>query len=259
MPTPARLLERLSAIAASLARTGKAQALIGLGSVGLELERLDAHSDLDFFVIAEDGQKGALLADLSWMTEAASDAYFFQNTPDGYKWLFSDGVFCEFAVFEPPELAGIPFAPGRVVWKKPGVPETIALPLATSHHPETTLEWVTGEALTNLLVGLQRYRRGERLSALRFVQGYALDRVLQLMARQEGGGAGQPDPFAPERRLEQRHPEAAALLMAFAPGYLGTPDAALAMLAWLEAHVTVNPAIAAAIRQVHAGIMADRA
>jgi len=40
----------------------------------------------------------------------------------------ADGVFCEFAVFEPQELPAIPFAPGRVVWKRDGVDAAIALP-----------------------------------------------------------------------------------------------------------------------------------
>ena len=39
---PDQLLQRLEAIAHSIAGTGRGLALIGLGSVGAELERLDA-------------------------------------------------------------------------------------------------------------------------------------------------------------------------------------------------------------------------
>ena len=49
----AALLSRLDAIAASLARRQGTLALIGLGSVGTDMARLDRYSDLDFFVIAE--------------------------------------------------------------------------------------------------------------------------------------------------------------------------------------------------------------
>jgi lincosamide nucleotidyltransferase B/F len=45
------LLTRLDEIGQSLAHSGHALALIGLGSDGQELDRLDASSDLDFFVI----------------------------------------------------------------------------------------------------------------------------------------------------------------------------------------------------------------
>ena len=43
------LLKRLDDIGQSLERSGHALALIGLGSVGVELDRLDSYSDLDFF------------------------------------------------------------------------------------------------------------------------------------------------------------------------------------------------------------------
>ena len=121
MPSPEQLLARLEAIGRALEVTGHGLALIGLGSVGVELDRLDAFSDLDFFAIVEPGHKGALMADLSWLAAAGPMAYAFQNTADGYKLLFDDDIFCEFAIFEPAELAGIPFAPGRVVWRQPHV------------------------------------------------------------------------------------------------------------------------------------------
>ena len=63
------LLRRLDDIGQSIAESDDAQALIGLGSVGLELERLDSHSDLDFFVIVDDGFKAPYLNDLAWETE----------------------------------------------------------------------------------------------------------------------------------------------------------------------------------------------
>jgi hypothetical protein len=44
---PQHLLDRLDAIGRSLEASSHALALIGLGSVGLELAQLDAHSDLD--------------------------------------------------------------------------------------------------------------------------------------------------------------------------------------------------------------------
>ena len=94
-------------------------ALIGLGSVGLELERLDSYSDLDFFTIVRPGHKADYLDDLSWLADVAPIAYCFRKTRDGYKLLYEDGIFCEFAVFEEAELAQS-FPPGRVVWRAPG-------------------------------------------------------------------------------------------------------------------------------------------
>jgi len=57
MNTPEKLLKRLDDIGQELSKRPGALALIGLGSVGLERERLDTFSDLDFFVIVQAGYK----------------------------------------------------------------------------------------------------------------------------------------------------------------------------------------------------------
>jgi hypothetical protein len=243
------LLLRLEQIGQTLANSRHALALIGLGSVGLELDRLDDHSDLDFFVIVEPGYKSQYLHELEWLTSVAPTAYYFQNTPDGFKLLYADGVFCEFAVFEPLELAGIPFAPGRVVWKRPEISEAIAIPQRASAPPARQgVNWHVGEALTNLYIGLERWQRGEKLSAARFIQGLAVDRLLELVEMVEPAQAGAEDPFNPARRFEQRYPGVARRLPDFVQGYEHSPESALAILKFLERHFPVNPAIAQAIR-----------
>jgi len=248
------LLTRLDAIGRSLESSAHAEALIGLGSVGLELERLDEYSDLDFFAVVEPGWKAHYIADLGWLEQAGPLVYTFRNTPDGFKVLFADGIFCEFAVFERAELAGIPFAPGRIVWKRPDVPENIAVPTASTGAPAAkSPDFLLGEALTNLYVGLCRYRRGERLSALRFIQGYAVDRVVELAGLIEAESAALRDPYSGERRFEARFPVTARLLPGMLAGYERTPESALAVLAWLEQHFPVNPALAGRIRELAKG------
>ena len=243
MPNPkqALLVSRLNQIGASLAPTNKAVALIGLGSVGMEMDRLDQFSDLDFFVIVETGFKGEFLEDLGWLGSICPIAYCFRNTPDGYKLLFEDGVFCEFAVFEEPELHHIPFAPGRIVWKRSGAPDTLALPHRVQNgQGNPSLEWSLGEALTNLYVGISRFHRGEKLSAMRLVQCYAVDRVLELAERIEPSASSSRDVFAPERRYEQRNPSVAELLASFTQGYERSVESARAILIFLERHFDVN-------------------
>ncbi len=244
-----RLLGRLQAIGESLRDTGQApQALIGLGSVGLERERLDAWSDLDFFAIVEPGHKARFIDQLDWLHAAHPLVWHFRNTADGHKALMADGVFCEFAVFEPQDLDGIPFAPGRVIWKREGVDDSIATPRRAMPGPRTTDEtWIVGEALSCLLVGLQRWHRGEKLSAARFVQSHALDRLIELDALRSRPTAG--DPFNTERRLESRQPRLAQELPRLVPGYAQTPAAAVAMLDALRTRgAQLNPAIVQRIR-----------
>lgn len=241
------LIKRLEEIGDSLAQTGQAVALIGLGSVGTELDRLDDYSDLDFFAIVAPGRKQHFLADLGWLSRICPVAYAFANTEDGYKLLYSDGIFCEFAVFEAAELEGIPFAHGRVVWKLPHVPETIASPKPRAPREPRSVEWLLGELLTNLYVGLGRFCRGEKLTAQRFIQHYAVDRLLELAAFIETEAPAHRDPFANERRFEQRFPSTAALLPQFVPGYEGSVTAVRAILAFVSARFPVNTALAEAI------------
>jgi hypothetical protein len=245
------LLKRLDEIGQSLAQSGHALALLGLGSVGLELERLDAYSDLDFFAVVEPGYKRAFLENLDWLSALCPVAYRFPNTDDGYKLLFADGIFCEFAVFEPEELQAAVFAPGRIVWKRPEIAETLARPRREiPERQKRSQAWLVGEALTNLYVGLGREKRGERLSALRFIQGYAVDRLLELVEAAEEAQPVSADGFALERRFEQRHPRAAGLAPAWMQGYERNRESALAILAFLEANFAVNAAMAEAIRQL---------
>ena len=79
-----RLLARLDAIGRSLAETGHALALLGQGSSGAGLDRLDDYSDLDFFALVEAGHKRAYLDDLGWLSRLAPpkpSSPFSKNTP----------------------------------------------------------------------------------------------------------------------------------------------------------------------------------
>jgi hypothetical protein len=245
------LLKRLDEIGYSLEQSGRALALIGLGSVGVELDRLDAYSDLDFFVIVESDYKRTYLDSLHWLSNVHPIAYHFLNTEDGYKVLYKDGIFCEFAVFESAELEHIPFAPGRIVWKRADVPDTIGQPTTfPSFKQERGKDWLLGEALTNIYVGLNREKRGEKLSATRFIQGYAVDRLLELVDYVEPANETHRDPFVNERRFEQRFPSIAPEVSTWMQGYEKNRESALAILAFLEKNFRVNEAIAAEIRQL---------
>ncbi len=247
MITPHNLLERLDRIARSLEDSGHALALIGLGSVGRERERLDRYSDLDFFAIVEDGFKSGYIDDLSWLTGIAPVAYSFRNTKDGFKLLYADGVFCEFAVFELDELKTVAFSEGSVVWKRADVDEAICRPVVPYPVQNTSTDFLLGEALTNLLVGLSRHHRGEALSASRFIQQYAVDRVLALAPAIEDERPGVRDPFVNERRFEERFPHVAAELSSFVQGYDRNIESAGAILAFLQRHFPLDTAMARAI------------
>lgn len=246
-----QLLPRLYDIGQSLKATRQALALIALGSVGAELDRLDDYSHLCFLVVVEPGQKQAYLAHLNWLDSVCPIEYSFQQTPNGYKALLADGNFCEFSILEPHELGQTPYSGARIVWHDPDFDEALCLGCQPKEPPPAnTLEWNLGEALTNLYVGLCRYRRGEKLSAARFVQGYALDRLVEISHLVESEQPAHKDIFTPERRYEQRFPLTAQHLNEFMPGYERTPEAAKAILSFLEAHFEVNAAIKAKVLEL---------
>jgi hypothetical protein len=247
---PKVLEQRLEALAQELSTRDDALGLLALGSVGTELTRLDAWSDLDFFVLVREGAKQRYIADLDWLAAAHPLVWHYQNTADGRKALMADGVFCEFAVFETHELRQIPYAPGRLVWRRSEVDPALACPeqpLPARHDSD----WCIGEALSNLMIGLRRHARGERLAAMRMIQFHALDRVLEYLESQQPNpqvAGSARDPFNIDRRIEMRSPQAAQTLPVWAGGYERTRQAALAQLQLLEAHAVVPACVAEQIR-----------
>ncbi len=242
------LLRRLDEIGESMRRSGRALALLALGSCGLETERLDEFSDLDFFVIAKDGEKAAFIDNLDWLAAVGPIAYAYRNTPDGHKVLFADGVLCEFAVFEARELSGIPFARGRVVWREEGFDEAVCVPRRAAGTAPGSREWLLGEALTSLYVGLCRLGRGEKLAAMRAIQVEAVGRALELAVTVEPAASMAADPYSLARRFEGRWPGLEPLLASFMQGYERSGESALAILGFLESRFEVSAAMAGAIR-----------
>ncbi|UQZ35303.1 hypothetical protein C2I18_18310 [Paenibacillus sp. PK3_47] len=246
------LLQRLKEIGGSLERKGGALLLLGVGSVGVELNRMDEYSDLDFFVIVKPGLKDRYIDRLDWLEDVHPLAYAFKNSDVGCKILFGDGVYGEYAVFEEKELADASYTEGRVVWKDPlykhpGI-EKPAKPVQSKRND--SLDYPLNEALTNLYVGLGRYARGECLSAARFVQSYAVDSILSVLHLLEPEVDYYPDPFGNERRLEKRFPYFAEKIGQMIQGYDRVPESALCILNFLEGVYPVNPVLSEEIRRL---------
>jgi lincosamide nucleotidyltransferase B/F len=241
------LLGRLDAIAEAALKQGHVLAVLALGSSGMEQERIDRYSDLDVWIIIEEGYREHILGDLGWLNAVCPIVYKSRHSASGYRLLFEDGIFSELDAFEVADLASIPFAEARIVWKAEGMPETLGVPQLAHARDVRSTEAMLGEALGNIYVGLGRFYRGEKLSAMRFIQVYALDQVLKLASLVEEEQAARRDLFSVERRFEKRFPGIAADLPAMAPGYDRTPEAALAILQYLDRHFQIEPAMKQAI------------
>jgi hypothetical protein len=247
---PQRLLQRLDDLGALLAGRDDALALIALGSVGLDLGRLDDHSDMDFFVVVDHGAKLRYLESVDWLEALCPIEFSFPNSVDGRKVLFADGLFAEYAVFTVEELRAGSFPPGRLVWARDDAPTGLErsgrLP---GPSPYDYPEYHVNEAVTNLYVGLHRDARGERLAACRLIQNHAVDRLLTYLELTKPGNARQ-DAFVLERGAERRFGPDVLPLSEMVRGYDRNREAALAILDWLEARVDVDRALAAEIRRL---------
>lgn len=209
-----RLLKRLDDLGYHLSLREEVLALIGLGSVGDEVERIDRYSDLDFFVVVEDEHKVAYLTDLSWLSEVHPLVYTFKNTKDGHKILFADQIYGEFAVFGRSEIDQTTHAKGRIIYQAHHYdnPRLVEQKGDIPKLKGDNIEYAANEALTNIYVGLLRYHRGEKLSGTRMVEVHALNQIISILHLIDEAETVDVDLFNLERRLEHRYPDFAAKL-----------------------------------------------
>ncbi|MBU1142768.1 MAG: hypothetical protein KKH92_03885 [Firmicutes bacterium] len=238
-----KLLKRLDEIGDSLSKRESTIALLGLGSVGVELDRLDDYSDLDFFVIVEDEVKESFIDDLSWLEHAHPLAYAFKNSNDGYKILFQDGIYGEYAVFGKNEVNHVTQAEGRIVWMNPNY----SLPTLTKTKgnipqiKKENIEYRINEALTNLYVGLLRAIRGEKLSAYRFIETHAFNNLLSIIHHFEIEQSIHEDLFNIERRFEMHYPDMTNHLSQMLSGYDHLAKSAQAIFDYIAHIYDINP------------------
>lgn len=235
-----RVQDTLELLATSAANSPNTIAFIGAGSAGAAISRMDQYSDIDFFLIVEDGFSSHFINNNSWFGDYLPIVFEFRDTEHGNKVLLENGVFLEFAIFTLAELAqnGIPGL--QTIWSKSG----FVLPDLSSKVPQIReLSYYVDQALSNLLVGALRLRRGERLAALAMIERYAINNLLT--AYRVKNNLKIEDPFNIERRAEQ------ALGVDIAPlvqGYERLERSLEQILAFAENNFEVNSSIAQNIR-----------
>ena len=213
------------------------QCFLGLGSIS-SVDRMDDSSDIDFFLIVDEGRKTWFIDHLDWLRFEPL-AFHFLNTKDGYKCMYADGTFLEFAVFEPKELEGIPFVGGTILYARTDFDENI-LSKEPKKMYQTSNEYHLNEALTNLYIGLLRDKRGEKTSAFLFIQVYAVDHVLHLLDGKLTSTPIEVDPFSVSRRIERKYPNDHQLIASMMQGYAKNQASALAIVTFLNQHYEIN-------------------
>ena len=233
-----RIQKRMEDLAQRVSHDPDVSCLLGLGSMS-ELSRLDEYSDLDFFLIVKDTAKDKFLHDLTWL-EVEDIHFCFQNTKDGYKVLFKDNIFAEFAVFTETEILSAHFSKGLVYYQNEDFDLAKIEPRNTPQEKTIDPAFHVNEALTNIYIGLKRDLRGEHSSATTFIQSYAYHLIIELFRFVFDEKSIHKDPYVYERRIEQRFPDAIFLIQEMRQGYLKNKASAKAMLDFLILHFKPN-------------------
>ena len=112
-------------------------------------------------------------------------------------------------MFDPDELALARVNRYRVLLDRERIGERLERVAAdTARASGASDDWLVGQFLTSLLVGVGRHRRGERLSGRQLVASGALGHLVTLLARHAGTTAATGrDSLDPFRRFEAAFPD----------------------------------------------------
>ena len=233
-----KVLNRMEQLADHVANIKEVRCLLGLGSISSH-DRLDDFSDIDFFLIVENGHKKRFMDKLDWL-EVKPLVYTFQNTKDGYKAMYHDGIFAEFAIFDEEEMKTARFTGGKVFYQKDDFDLDLIKPKFEPKHREVDVNFNVNEALTNLYIGLLRDLRGEKSSAMSFIQSYAYGLSVELFPKVFDEETLEVDPYVFERRIEARFPNQKELLKSMRLGINHNQLSAKNILYFLSEHFEVN-------------------
>ncbi len=204
--------ERISReLAERFSGTPGAQGMIFAGSAANPARR-DRWSDHDFLALVDHGSARAARQRVDWLPDPERIAHIIREGGVGFAVVYDDGHLLEFALASIDELADAPLGDSQMAF---GDSRTIEFWAQARERGAADGSADPGEEialfLVKILVGYGRARRGERLSAQRFVRGWAVDHLLRaIRLRVEPAPDAAVDPLDPARRLEQAHPDIAA-------------------------------------------------
>ena len=204
--------------------------LVTLGSTADSTLR-DEWSDHDFWIITTPGSQDRIVNDLSWLPDYDDIAIVVCHGKHGRTALYRNQHQVEFAVFDIDEARTGKIERYQVLIDRGQIAELIE-----SVHQDTLEEArVKPDALENLCATLwsacERNGRGELLSARQYIDGFAVNKLLNLISGNQPDDE-RKDVLDPRRRLELRSPALAAEVMSIRD--LSVPDAALRILELAE-------------------------
>jgi len=183
--------------------------LVAAGSMAQQDYQPDEWSDHDFFVITQPGAQKHYREAYDWLPHSEEIAWAFQETEHGVKVIYRDGHLLEFAVFDEAELKISRINRYRVLLDRAEISAQMAesAQKTSATAASESDAYHAGQFLTNILVGMGRYWRGEKLSAHKFIKVNAVHHLVTLLNRHSSSTQRKlSDNLDPTRRFELVHP-----------------------------------------------------
>ncbi len=191
--------------------------------------------------VVKNGTKANLITNLNWLSEIQHIAFHYLRVSNGRRIVFSDGVFCEIYLHEPKDLT-LDAMPGwHNQWQRPEFQSNL-YPNTELANIDQNREWLIGELLTSIIIGLRAYSHGERLSAFQSIQQNSLTYLLKLTILLKSQSMVAKEEVQEEDLVnwETHFPELKQHLPEFAAGYERTPESSVHMLRYLESKLPIN-------------------
>ena len=161
--------------------------LMAAGSMAGCSHQPDEWSDHDFWMIVESDAVDWFAANTEWLPDNDHIVLFFRDAVhDGFTTIYESGHILEFAVSDHRGLLHAKINDHRLLIDRAG----LAADLARMHNA-TNVEYnqilmddrrLFGQFISNILIGIGRYRRGEKISSRQLITVSSLHALLRLMA-----------------------------------------------------------------------------
>ena len=186
--------------------------IVGLVAVGsmADKTRRDGWSDHDFWIVTTNGEAAAFRSEI-WLPDPDRVVVHFNETAHGRSAVYDDGHLIEYAVFDEDELLVARANVYEVLVDKGGIEgrmRAMAAQTQTEHESrDPSGQDRFGSFVAQMVIGLTRYGRGEKLSANHLVRGWAVRSLLSCLALvMEADRPEALDNLDPHRRFEQGYP-----------------------------------------------------
>ena len=195
----------------NLERDARVLGLMAAGSMAQQSHPPDEWSDHDFWLVVEPDAQVWFHTRREWLPDSDQLVLFFREPHGGFKALYRSGHLLEFAVSDREGMLHARVNDYRLLIDRIGLAADLARMHAATvaDFQRTTGDDVSllGQFMTNLLVGVGRYRRGEQLSARQLITLSSLYSLLQLIPKHIPAERPVPlDNLDPLRRVELAYP-----------------------------------------------------